>query len=141
MKHLEFASHPANLTLVRQFVREYVSEFGLSSREIDLIVLGVDEACTNIIRHAYNHEETQLITLSCESGKGCFRLRLRDFGNHSDPARMRGRPIELVEPGGLGLHMMRAAFDAVDFNIKKQGTELVLMKRLSLDTRSKNGNG
>jgi anti-sigma regulatory factor (Ser/Thr protein kinase) len=128
MKHLEFASHPANLALVRQYVRDFVSSFGLSEREIDLIVLGVDEACTNIIRYAYDHQATQLITLSCESTETFVRLRLRDFGAQSDPSKLRGRPLEAVEPGGLGLHMMREAFDKVDFNLKKEGTELVLMK-------------
>lgn len=128
MKHIEFASHPANLALVRQYVREFVSSFDFTGREIDLIVLGVDEACTNIIRHAYDHQETQLITLSCECTKTFVRLRLRDFGAQSDPLKLRGRPLEAAEPGGLGLHMMREAFDKVDFNLKKQGTELVLVK-------------
>jgi anti-sigma regulatory factor (Ser/Thr protein kinase) len=34
--------------------------------EKDLIVLGLDEACTNVIRYAYRHEPTHLICLACE---------------------------------------------------------------------------
>ena len=68
-KKIEFASHPANLWLVRHCVRQFLQNRAFSSREIDLMVLGVDEACTNIIRHAYHLAEDQLISLSLETIK------------------------------------------------------------------------
>jgi anti-sigma regulatory factor (Ser/Thr protein kinase) len=96
--------------------------------EKDLMVLGLDEACTNVIRYAYHQEPNQLICLVCEVIEGGVRFRLRDFGSQAEPTKLQGRPLDLVQPGGLGIHLIRKAFSEVDYNLKKQGTELVLAK-------------
>ncbi len=128
-RKIEFASHPGNLCLVRSFVRDFLLSCSFPEREIDLIVLGLDEACTNVIRHAYKHEETNLMTLTCEKTAAGIRFRLRDFGIHPDPARIKQKPLDCAQPGGLGLHLIRKAFDKVSFNTKKRGTELVLARK------------
>jgi len=127
-REIEFASHPANLSLVRDFVRQFLKTMTFTETEKDLIVLGLDEACTNVIRYAYQHEPNQLICLVCEQIEGGVRFRLRDYGMQADPSRLHGRPLDLVQPGGLGIHLIRRAFNQVDYNLKKQGTELVLEK-------------
>ncbi len=125
---IEFASHPANLALVRDFVRQFLKPLRFSDTEKDLIVLGLDEACTNIIRYAYHLAPNELIVLVCELlGEG-VRFSLRDFGTQCPADQMHGRPLELIQPGGLGIHLIRRAFSQVDYNLKKQGTELVLEK-------------
>lgn len=131
-RKIEFASHPANLALVRDFVREFLVTFTFTELEMDLIVLGIDEACTNIIRHVYNHEVDHLITLSCEKTQNGVRFRVRDFGSQHNLQNFKARPIEIVQPGGLGLHLIRKAFDQVDYNLQKKGTELVLAKHSTL---------
>jgi anti-sigma regulatory factor (Ser/Thr protein kinase) len=125
---IEFASHPGNLCLVRDFVRQFLKPLGFTEVEKDLIVLGLDEACTNVIRYAYHQEPNQLICLVCEQRKSSVVFRLRDFGTQCEPDKLQGRPLDLVQPGGLGIHLIRKAFDKVDYNLKKEGTELVLTK-------------
>ena len=125
---IEFASHPANLSLVREFVRQFLKPLSFSDTEKDLIVLGLDEACTNIIRYAYHHEPNELIVLICELLDHGVRFHLRDFGTQCAPDKLHGRPLELIQPGGLGIHLIRRAFSQVDYNLKKEGTELVLEK-------------
>ena len=132
---IEFASHPANLSLVRDFVRQFLKPLGFPETEKDLIVLGLDEACTNVIRYAYDHSPDRLICLVCELLDEGVRFRLRDFGSQCEPDKMQGRPLELVQPGGLGLHLIRRAFQQVDYNLKKEGTELVLEKHFHHTTR------
>jgi serine/threonine-protein kinase RsbW len=127
-REIEFASHPANLCLVRDFVRQFLKNAAFTDMEKDLMVLGLDEACTNVIRYAYKHEQNQLICLICEELESGVRFRLRDYGVQPDPARLQGRPLDLVQPGGLGLHLIRKAFSQVDYNLKREGTELVLEK-------------
>lgn len=129
IRQLEFASHPGNLACMRQFVREFMAGTKFSDAEADLIVLGIDEACTNIIRHAYKEQDCHLIALSCEQMDPDVRFRLRDYGAQHDPSKVITRPIDTVRPGGLGLHLMRKAFDEVDYHLQKEGTELVLTKR------------
>lgn len=129
-KKVEFSSHTGNLALMRKFVRGFLETYPLSEKERTLMVLGVDEACTNIIRHAYHLRDDQLISLSIEGLSNCIRLRLRDYGKQTEAHRMRGRSHDLIKPGGLGLHLIRNAFDKVDYIVKARGTELVMTKNL-----------
>ena len=131
---IEFASHPANLSLVRDFIRQFLKTLAFTETEKDLIVLGLDEACTNVIRYAYHHEPDHLIALVCELRSEGVRFHLRDFGMQAEPSKLQGRPLDLVQPGGLGIHLIRRAFDQVDYHLKKEGTELVLSKQFGRKT-------
>jgi len=127
---LEFTSHTANLALMRNFVRKFLSRHPFSEKQRTLMVLGVDEACTNVIRYAYDLRDDQPIALSVEALSRCVRMRLRDYGDNTPADQMRGRAHNQVKPGGLGLHLIRNAFDKVDYILKPRGTELVLTKNL-----------
>lgn len=129
-KKVEFSSHTGNLALMRQYVRAFLDGLPFSEKERTLMVLGVDEACTNIIRHAYHLRDDQPIALSMERKRDCVCMRLRDYGRQSPPEQMQGRAHDLIRPGGLGLHLIRTAFDNVDYILKRKGTELVLTKKL-----------
>lgn len=130
---VEFSSHTGNLALMRRFVRHFLESYPFSDKERTLMVLGVDEACTNIIRHAYHLRDDQLIALSLEASRDCVRMRLRDYGKQATAVPMRGRAHDLIRPGGLGVHLIRSAFDKVDYILKQRGTELVLTKHLELE--------
>jgi serine/threonine-protein kinase RsbW len=129
-KKIEFSSHTGNLALMRNYVRRFLEAFPFSERQRTLIVLGVDEACTNIIRHAYHLRDDQLISLSLEGKSDCVCVRLRDYGKQAGPHSMKSRPSDLIKPGGLGLHLICNAFDQVDYVLRPRGTELVLTKNL-----------
>ena len=126
---LKFTSHTANLALMRSFVRKFLSDFPFSEKERALIVLGVDEACTNIIRYAYAMRDDRPIRLSMEAPRGCIRMRLRDYG---EPIWKSLNELGSTRPklGGRGIQLMRRAFDKVDYSYKPRGTELVLTKNL-----------
>jgi anti-sigma regulatory factor (Ser/Thr protein kinase) len=131
-RKLEFSSHPGNLSLMRNFVRNFLDNLPISERDRTLMVLGVDEACTNIIRHAYELRDDQLIALSLEIREDYVRMRLRDYGMQPPvEALHRRRREEVIRPGGLGLMMIRNAFDQVDYILRQRGTELVLTKKIS----------
>lgn len=127
---LEFTSHTANLALMRNFLRKFLARHPFSEKQRTLMVLGVDEACTNVIRYAYDLRDDQPIALSVEALSTCVRMRLRDYGEQTPEDQMRGRVQNQVKPGGLGLHLIRNAFDKVDYILKPRGTELVLTKNL-----------
>ena len=129
-KTVGFSSHTGNLALMRNCVREFLNGYPLSEKERLLMVLGVDEACTNIIRYAYRLRDDQLIALSMEGLRKCVRMRLRDYGEQVRPHEMKGRSHDMIKPGGLGLYLMRNAFDEIDYVLKRCGTELVLTKNL-----------
>ena len=119
------------LCVVRNAVGELTAKLGFSEPDCRAVVRAVDEALTNIIRHAYQLREDQLIALSLESQPDCVRLRLRDYGKQPIPDTLRRPRVNIVKPGGLGLYLIRNAFDQVDYVLRTRGTELVLTKRIS----------
>ena len=127
---VEFSSHTANLALMRNCVRKFLNGYPFSEKERLLMVLGVDEACTNVIRYAYRLRDDQLISLHMEGLRKCVRMRVRDYGEQVLPNQMKGRSHDMIKPGGLGLFLIRNAFDEVDYIHKRHGTELVLTKNL-----------
>jgi anti-sigma regulatory factor (Ser/Thr protein kinase) len=129
-KKIEFSSHTGNLALMRNCVRRFLEKLPFSERQRTLMVLGVDEACTNIIRHAYQLRDDRLISLLLEAKSDAVCVRLRDYGKQPQLETMTNRPPDLIKPGGLGLHLIRNAFDQVDYVLRSRGTELVLTKNL-----------
>jgi anti-sigma regulatory factor (Ser/Thr protein kinase) len=140
-KTVEFSSHTGNLALMRGCVRDFLNGYPFSEKERLLMVLGVDEACTNIIRYAYRLREDQPIALSMEGLRKCVRMRLRDYGEQVVPHAMKGRSHDMIKPGGLGLYLIRSAFDEVDYLHKSRGTELVLTKNLGGDACNRTPSG
>ena len=136
-REIEFSSHAGNLSLVRRFVRQFLIGEGCGESLIELMVLGIDEACTNIIRYAYDNAEDQLIRLTLERGGDRIRCRLRDYGTRVDVEKMMGRCLEVVRPGGLGLHLIQQAFDNAYYVRKPKGTELVMIKTLPAEVALK----
>src|SRR5207253_7258331 len=130
-RKLEFSSHPGNLALMRNFVRHFLDNMPISERDRTLMVLGVDEACTNIIRHAYELRDDKLIALSLEIRDDCVRMRLRDYGMQPPAEALhRGRRRdEVIKPGGLGLMMMRSV-DELVYNMLRRCTAVVLWTKM-----------
>ena len=129
-REIEFSSHAGNLSLVRRFVRQFLIDEGCGESLIELMVLGIDEACTNVIRYAYDNAEDQLIRLTLERADDRVRCRLRDYGCRANLDKIAGRELGVVRPGGLGLHLIRQAFDRAYYLRKPKGTELVMIKTL-----------
>ena len=126
-KRLEFSSNTANLATMRTHVRKFLEDYRFTEKQRLLMVLGVDEACTNIIRYAYELRDDRRIVLAMEGLRRCVRMRLRDYG---EPISKALKNFGAAKPGGRGIEMMRQAFDKVDYIFKPRGTELVLTKNL-----------
>ena len=129
-REVEFSSHAGNLSLVRRYVRQFLLGEGCGESLIELMVLGIDEACTNVIRYAYENADDQLIRLTLQRAGDRVRFRLRDYGCGVDACKLSGRALEVVRPGGLGLYLIRQAFDKAYYLRKPKGTELVMIKTL-----------
>ncbi|MCP4643830.1 MAG: ATP-binding protein [bacterium] len=117
---LRLASDPRLLAAVRGLVRSYVTEFGVEPSRIDNVVLAVDEACSNAIRHAYAGRTDGVMELTLRAEPGAVIVRVRDEGQAADPKRVArkrtGTPSrKRVKPGGLGMGLIYEVFDGVEF--------------------------
>lgn len=131
MNHtLKFASDTCMLADMRRAAREFLNSTPLNEMQSELIVLALDEACTNIIRHAYEGRDDCPIHISLDSDSDRIVCVIRDFGKSCDPKKIRGRELDDFRPGGLGVRIMKTAFDEVKFDPRPQGTELTMVKYL-----------
>lgn len=126
---LEFFSEASALAEVRLRLRGFLSAVDLGEDEAGRIVLAIDEACTNIIRHAHGGE-AKPVRLTMERRSDRLVFVLIDQGGPCDPELIRGRSLREVRPGGLGVHIIREVFDVVDYLPTETGTRLTLEKRI-----------
>jgi len=127
---LTVPSHPKYLYVVRSALYPILIDAGFGRKDARRIILAVDEACSNIIKHAYEGDHNKTITMTVADDAERFTVRLRDYGRKADPASIAPRDLADIRPGGLGTLFMGAAFDTVTYDTKQdQGTLLILEKR------------
>jgi anti-sigma regulatory factor (Ser/Thr protein kinase) len=124
---LDVPADPAAMFMVRALVGKVSERIGFEAEEVDKLVLAVDEACTNVIRHAYANRSDGRIILTFTLGLDYFEIIIRDFGNGADPATFQGRDLDQVRPGGLGTHFIKSAVDKVEYNVPPGGGMLLKM--------------
>jgi sigma-B regulation protein RsbU (phosphoserine phosphatase) len=116
------------LAMIRAVVAEAAAAGGFDEQFGREAVLGLCEAISNVIRHCYRGN-CGPVTIRCLLGADRMELRLRDYGPKPDPACLRGRELDQVRPGGLGLHIIRQTMDEVEFDLSPpEGTELRMVK-------------
>lgn len=130
MLDLRFESRPGELGGMRDAVRQYLADSAISDMDAELIVLALDEACTNIIRHAYLGDCDRPIHLRMDASPARLTCTIRDYGKPCDPNKIRSRELTDFRPGGLGIRIIQSAFDHVEFIPLTQGTRLTLVKDL-----------
>lgn len=126
-KKILFQSDSRNLANVRAEVRAFLEAAGADGPAAEIMVLALDEACTNVIRHAYGRA-CRPVRLEMRRLRDRVRFVLRDYGRQCDPGKIRGRALEDIRPGGLGVHIIRQAFDGVSYAPQRRGTKLILEK-------------
>jgi anti-sigma regulatory factor (Ser/Thr protein kinase) len=118
---IEVTSDPSLLCTVRAMIRGYLSEQGLDASQIDGAVLGVDEACTNVIRHAYHDRDDSSYHVTMRRTETQIEICVQDTGTAApDDAfeKKEAAPevdLATLEPGGLGVQLMQGAFDDVEY--------------------------
>ena len=128
-RKITFLGEPSRLAEIRDDAREFLAGAGFNEEDEARIVMALDEACTNIIRHA--HEDfVKPVRLEMKWLKDRLRFVLRDYGRPFDPLTITPQDIQVTTPGGLGVFIIREVFDIVEYTPQVRGTRLTLEKRL-----------
>jgi len=134
--HLTVKSSTENLAIVRDFIRKAADETGVNTEVVHKIILAVDEASSNIMRHAYkNNPEGEISYSFIVSGSECTVI-ITDQGVGFNPAAVRkpDLPVYIKEGkrGGLGMHLMKILMDNVQYESTESGfNKLVLTKKIA----------
>ena len=134
-RSIQVESRTERLIAVRDFVSEAARAFGFGDEDISKIALAVDEACTNVIKHAYRSDPTKIIQVHVSAGNGTFEVAIRDDGVRFNPAQV--QPPDMKEylthyrRGGLGVYLMKSLMDRVEYSIAPgKANEVRLIKYL-----------
>ncbi len=131
-----------SVQLVCTFVTEGATTAGFNEDTIFQIQLATDEACTNVIEHAYGGENVGDLHVDWEIHQGQFVIQIHDQGEAFDPdsvpepsvppdATPGGDESLKLKVGGLGLYFMRTLMDEVHFEFhENEGNTLTMSKRL-----------
>lgn len=108
-----------SLAKIGEFVTRAAEEAGFDAREIYAVQLAVDEACSNIIEHAYGGEGQGTIECTCRIVPEALIIVLKDHGRPFDPEAVPvpnlDASLEERQGGNLGLYFMRQLMDEVSF--------------------------
>jgi serine/threonine-protein kinase RsbW len=137
---LHVPSSTENLALIREFVTAVGTQAGMTEDEVSKLVLAVDEACANVIEHAYGHDSTKEVTLRASFDEESLRIAVIDTGKGFDPAQVTQAGLDQLiaerKTGGLGLRLIKRLMDEVQYEIVPgQKNELHMTKRIRKEVR------
>ncbi|MDM4769309.1 SpoIIE family protein phosphatase [Solimonas sp. SE-A11] len=128
-----FPAEATQLKVIRHLVADIAGKAGMAAETAQELVLAVDEACQNIIRHGYRDHVGGRIDLSMRRVAGRLTVELVDFAPPVKQDECKGRPLEELRPGGLGTFFMSALTDSMKYlrPPRGAGNRLALSKRLA----------
>jgi len=123
------------LSEIADFVELAARAGELNDDQIYDVQMAVDEACANVIEHAYRGRRDGTLDIVCEKRGKEFVVTIQDFGERFDPrkvARPRTRdPLSKRNVGGLGVFFMRKMMDQVKFEFSPgRGNRLTMVKKI-----------
>ncbi|UCE64258.1 MAG: ATP-binding protein, partial [Nitrospirota bacterium] len=128
-----FPARAKELCDTRSAVRNFLTHCGCVSTTVEDVVLAIDEACQNIIRHAYQGETDEEIILQIEREGNDLNISLEDKAPEVGSDCMKPRELEDIRPGGLGCHFIRQVMDEVSVGPSPSGRGNILRMRKRLE--------
>jgi len=149
---IEMLSNPMYLSGARELVSAVARRLGFNDANCSQIALAVDEALCNVIRHGYDRKADRPIWLSLWPLEGsadgtldggqqgpisaAIKIVIEDEARQVEPARIKGRDLEDVKPGGLGVHIIKEVMDEVRYEKREgAGMRLTLVKRQAIPAK------
>lgn len=130
-KRLTVKSTTDNLSKIRSFVKKHAKEAGFTEDTANKIVLATDEACTNIIKHAYKFSNSGRLTIFLTHNLNKFSVSITDQGDHFNSKSI---PVPDLEKyyaekrvGGLGMFLMKKLMDEVKYSQPKPNKNKVIL--------------
>jgi serine/threonine-protein kinase RsbW len=128
-----FPGSLTSLVEISQFIVQAAEKAGLDENAVYAVELAVDEACTNIVEHAYGGENRGEITCAYDIDPDSLTIRLHDRGKPFDPKQVpvpkKGQKLKDLKPRGAGVFLIRKLMDEVRYEFTEEGNTLTLVKK------------
>ncbi len=129
-----FPGEFSSLAAISDFVVENAQIVGFDEKTTYAVQLAVDEACSNIIEHAYGGGGIGDIEMTINANSTGMEIILEDTGEVFDPDEVPdlnvGLPLDQMGERGAGVYLMYKLMDEVSFEFTKpKGTTLIMRKK------------
>lgn len=126
---IEISSEPRLLHILRGVVRWRAKESGFSSQDAESLVMAVDEAAANVIRHTYGGRRDARLALEIRTYGDRIEFILEDWGPKVRLEQVHPRALDDVRPGGLGTFFIKSFLDATYYDDNfPEGNRLTMVK-------------
>ena len=130
---ITISSSTKNLHLVRDFIEKKGKILNINPNVLNQILVSVDEACTNIIKHNYKYKDNNFIDVATDVKDREFIITLIYKGDSFDPTKKNNPDMKeyfaKYKVGGLGIPLMKKSMDKIVFNHEEPDlNSLVLVK-------------
>ena len=132
---LHVGSRTENLALIRGFVTHVGQQAGLDEAEIGKLELAVDEACANVIEHAYGNDASKEVVVRAMFDDQELRIEVEDTGKGFEPGAVQQDDLQKLvaqrKTGGLGLRLIRSLVDELHYEMEPgKKNELRMVKKI-----------
>lgn len=121
------------LSNVRDFVATHARHFGFRKEDIEDIRLAVDEAFTNVVKHAYQNDSSQKVYIRIGSSGNEFWISITDHGKSFDPSTYKEpdlrESIREHRRGGVGVYLIKKLMDKVEYHSSGSANEILMKKK------------
>jgi serine/threonine-protein kinase RsbW len=132
---IRISSNKRNLKVVRDFVTDYLSPYTLTEKELNQIILAVDEITANLIIHANKEDESKFVKLSIFQVGNTFLFELSDNGHSFNQGIYQepdiGKNIKQGKKGGMGVALVKRIMDKVEFTTQDGSNICRLYKKVN----------
>ncbi len=132
-RELDIESHLGELRRVREFVRGFCAAIPgapVDEESVNSLELAVNEAVSNIMKHAYHGRRDQSIRLEAEAFESHIAIRLFHLGDPFNPAKVAPPPLDGSRESGFGAWIIAHSMDEVRYYRDERGRHCVALKQL-----------
>ena len=140
---LELVSNPIYLCAVREMINLSTKRLGFADNAASQVALAVDEAIVNVMKHGYEKKLDGRIWLRLTpvgEPVEAVEIVIEDEARQVEPGEIKGRDLEDIRPGGLGVHIIREVMDEVKYEKRPgaAGMRLTMTKRRASEKATMN---
>jgi anti-sigma regulatory factor (Ser/Thr protein kinase) len=126
-----------SLGLIRKVLQELMDYHEVPDETARRLILCVDEACSNVIKHGYGGPFEEPIETTFHIDGDDFKVEIRDYGKQCDSSEIKPRCLDQIRSGGLGTHFINEIMDDVCYCTERaKGTLLTMVKKLKNELTS-----
>jgi len=141
---IEMDSDLKGLRRAREFVRDFCRSVPgppLDEESLAALELAVNEAASNIMKHAYHGRSDQTIHLDAEAYPDQIAIRLRHFGDPFDPSAAAPPPLDGSRESGFGAYIITKCVDEAQYYRDERGRNCVALIKFRRPQQEGNSNG